>query len=310
MKKKDFTGDAIREEIEDYLLNQNFPDDELLEIGGSHVSLDGVHNVEIDSVKKSGDNFIVSGSASLDVCTDLGEGDGFDDSYPMTFSFEFDDSGKIVAQLRRHIDTSSFFAGNEDLYGDLVGLECSSHLGVFQDSLFDIRRLLNQPAAVPPKFLYKLLYVHVVTALETYLSDFLVSRVLNDDATLRVFIEKAPVFQEQKISISEVFKTRETIKTRATQFFERVVWHRVDKVGELYKRVLNIEFPNDLSRVEDVVKLRNLLVHRNGKGIDNSVREVSEQDIIDAIGVAEQLVTHIEDRWRELQQGPQPQPVF
>src|SRR5258708_2560500 len=210
MKKNDFTPDAIREELMDYTFNHNSPDDELSEIGGGRVSVDGIVDIQIESVKKSGDNFIVVGNAMLETSTDLGEGDGFSDSYPMTFSFEFDENGKIVAQLSRHIDTSSFFAGNEDIYGDLVGLTCSSHLGVFQESLFDIRRLLNQPADAPDKFLHRLLYVHVITALESYLSDFLVSRVLEHKATLRRFIEKAPVFQSQRISVSEVFKTRET----------------------------------------------------------------------------------------------------
>ncbi len=38
MKKKDFTPESIYDELLDYVVNQNFPDDELNEIG-SHVSI-------------------------------------------------------------------------------------------------------------------------------------------------------------------------------------------------------------------------------------------------------------------------------
>ncbi len=50
------------------------------------------------------------------------------------------------------------------------------------------RNLLNHPAEAPPKFLHRLLYVHVITALESYLSDFLISKVLGDQAMLRRFM--------------------------------------------------------------------------------------------------------------------------
>jgi hypothetical protein len=57
-----FTSDAIYDELSDYTINQNSRDDELDEIGGSHVSVDGITDVEIVSVRRSGSNFIVEGS--------------------------------------------------------------------------------------------------------------------------------------------------------------------------------------------------------------------------------------------------------
>lgn len=309
MRKEDFTPDTIYKELFAYTLHRNYPNDEMNEIGGSHVSIEGLVEIEIDSVKESGTEFVVDGSASLEITTDLGEGDVYPDTYPMTFSYVFDSNGKIVKQLSREIDTSSFFAGSEDVYGDFVGAIGSTQSQFFQDSLTDIHNLLHRPDT-PGKFIRQLLYVHVITALETYLSDFLSAKVLNDQTSIRNFIEKAPIFQNQKLSVSEVFKAIESIKKRVMHTLEKVNWHNLADVGMLYDRALDISLPSDLTRIEDSIRLRNLLVHRNGKLLDGTEREVSEQDVLDAMHAAEALVNHIEERWHQLQRRPEPPPEF
>lgn len=303
MTKEDFTADAICDELLEYTLNHNYPDDEMNEIGASHVSIDDITGIEIDSVEESGDGYIVTGSASLDVDTDLGEGDVFSDSYPMKFSYEFNSDGKIVRQLKRHIDMSTFFADSEDVYGDLVGTTGSSQFQIFQDSMLDIQNLLHR-TDTPGPFLRRLLYVHVVTALESYLFDFLAAKVLKDDTSVRRFVEKAPVFQTQTLSVSEVYKAVESIRKRIQRSLEKVNWHHVEDAGKLYDKVLAITFPTDLNRVKESIRLRNILVHRNGQLDDGTVREISEQDALDAIQAAESLVNHIEDKWRKLGNAP------
>jgi SepF-like predicted cell division protein (DUF552 family) len=284
----------IREAIEGYVFNQHPPDDELDEIGGKYVSMDGIRDIEIESQTESNDGIIVTGSASLDVDTDLGDGDGFSDSYPMTFSYLFDDSGRILRQLKRHIDTSSFFAGAEDVYGDLVGTTGSSQLQVFQDSMLDIQNLLHR-TDTPGAFVRRLLYVHVVTALESYLFDFLAAKVLKDDASMQYFIETAPIFQNQLLKASEIYKAVESVKNRIRRSLERVNWHHPEDAAKLYVKVLGITFPSDLNQVKESVRLRNILIHRNGRLDDDTVREVSQQDVLDAMQAAEALVNHIEN---------------
>jgi uncharacterized protein YutE (UPF0331/DUF86 family) len=63
-----------------------------------------------------------------------------------------------------------------------------------------------------------------------------------------------------------------------------------------------------LPRIKDSIRLRNILVHRNGKMDDETEREVSEQNVLDAMQAAKALVGHIEDRCRELQDNAGPSP--
>jgi hypothetical protein len=300
MPKKMLQSEDIKEAIESHVFNSNPPDDELDEIGGKHVSMDGIRDIEIDSQTESDGGFIVMGSATLDVDTDLGDGNGFSDSYPMKFSYEFDENGRILRQLQRHIDTSSFSAGSEDIYGDLVGTTGSSQFQIFQDGMLDIQNLLHRKDT-PGAFVRRLLYVHVVTALESYLFDFLAAKVLKDDASIRHFVETSPAFENQILKVSELYKTVGSIKKRIQRSLEKVNWHHPEDAAKLYVKVLGITFPSDLKRVKESIRLRNILVHRNGKLDDGTAREVSEQDVLDAMQAAEALVNHIEDQWRKTQ---------
>src|SRR5580765_6515363 len=94
LKKKDFTDDAIYEELLDYAINRNFPE-ELFDIG-SKVYIENICDTEIESVKEIDGEFIVTGKTTVETQTDLGEGDSSDEAYPLKFSLVFDAKGKIV----------------------------------------------------------------------------------------------------------------------------------------------------------------------------------------------------------------------
>jgi hypothetical protein len=74
--------------------------------------------------------------------------------------------------------------------------------GEFTIAVSDVRCLLstNVPDKAANKFC-SLLFVNVVTALEVYLSDTFIKRVMNDDEALRRFVESAPDFASEKIPL-------------------------------------------------------------------------------------------------------------
>jgi hypothetical protein len=296
MKKKDFTPQFVRDAIYDYLVNQDFPN-ELYDVG-SKIYITGLADLEISSVRTSGPNFVVDGTGTVELETDMGEGDTASDGYPLRFSYEFGTNGEIVAQRSRYIDTSSFFAGNDDYETFLV--EPSGHLASFQNSLMGILSLLAQPPAATAdrKCLYRLLHVQVVTILECYLSDFFISRIKDNSTLLRKFIETTPTFKEQKTTVADVFKTMDSIEKRANAHLARLVWHRLNEVSKLYQKVLGLAFPSDMKAIRDVIDVRHELVHRNGRKPDGTVHEIGEADVKDAIELAEKLVGHIENGYQ------------
>jgi hypothetical protein len=297
MKKRDFTPEFIRSILLDYNINQHFPHDELDEIG-SKVYITGISDLEIDSVKDFESNFIVEGHATLEIDTDIEDGEFRSDSYPMAFTYEFDEDGKIVQQLFQNIDTSSFFAGNEDFESYLV----AGHQAAFQTSVMAILSLLAQPPEAPPdrKNLHRMLYVNVVTILECYLSDFFISRIEDDKELVRKMVETTPAFKERQVSVSDVFRTMDGIDKMVRAHLARLVWHRLKEVSALYERVLGVRFPSDLKALRSAIDIRHELVHRNGKKDDGTEHEIGEPEIRAVIKAAAELVAHIEARWLDI----------
>ncbi len=296
MTKNEFTEDAIHGELLDYTVNRHYPHDALDDVGGKYVVIEDVDGIEIDTVEESGSTFIVKGSATIEISTNYGDGESFPDSYPMKFSYEFDEDGKIVRQLSREIDTSSFFYGDDDYEVHLI--KPSGHRETFGRSILDVLSLLGEKVSTRDrKCLHKLIHVNIVTALECYLSDFFISRIKADRTLLRKFIETTPKFGEQKISLSDVFKTMESVENRAMSHLTGLVWHRLKDVGKLYEKTLGISFPSDMNALHKAIEIRHELVHRNGKKEDDTEHNISEADLRGVMKVAEELVNHIEEKW-------------
>jgi hypothetical protein len=109
------------------------------------------------------------------------------------------------------------------------------------------------------------LFVNVITAVETYLSDLFISAVSKDKALLRRFIESTPEFKTEKVTLSEIFKTVEEIEKRARSYLLDVVWHHLNRVKPMFKDTLGLAFPKDMGDLFKAILIRHDLVHRNGR---------------------------------------------
>ncbi len=144
--------------------------------------------------------------------------------------------------------------------------------------------------------LTRLLYVNVITALETYLSDAFINIVLNSKELMRRFIETNPSFQDEKISISDIYRTVEMIEKKARTFLIELIWHRLDRIKPMYEKTLNIEFPTDLGEIFRSIRIRHDIVHRNGKTKDGKDILVTKEDVKNLIKTVKQFVQHIDNQ--------------
>lgn len=99
------------------------------------------------------------------------------------------------------VDFVDDISSNRDVYG------------TFRVSIDEIEQLsrAETPSGLGDLY-YRMLFAQVITALETYLSDTFVSRVLFDRDLLRKYLETTPEFREQKIRLSEVLATTERVE--------------------------------------------------------------------------------------------------
>ena len=141
--------------------------------------------------------------------------------------------------------------------------------------------------------------MNVITALETYLSDFFISSISGDHGLLRKFVEANPDFKAEKIPISEVFKAAEEIEHRVKTYLMDVVWHHLARIKPMFLDTLGINFPSDMSALFKAVLVRHDIVHRNGRSKDGREHVLVEKDIADLLAIAESFAMEIESRWQQ-----------
>lgn len=214
----------------------------------------------------------------------------------------------VIKELERELrDISWEWApvdgGDAELDDSLFAVS-SDAISVFRNSIMDILSVLAEPMEAPSRSITnRLLYANVVTALESFLSDFFRAKIREDPALFRKFIETTDAFKQWKISLSEAYKMVGAMERIGDSHLSSLVWHRLKVVGRLYQNVLNVSFPDDLSKLTGMVELRHELVHRNGKKQDGSAHNITESQIREAIVLAEELVQHVGVRWMTISQG-------
>ncbi|QCQ21267.1 hypothetical protein [Desulfoglaeba alkanexedens] len=101
----------------------------------------------------------------------------------------------------------------------------------FSGAILDIEKMLEAKIdSSAEDCFFRLLYVNVITAMETYLSDAFMNSVVPDKELMRRFVETTPEFKVETISLSEVYKAAEEIEHKAKSYLVDVVWHNLGRV--------------------------------------------------------------------------------
>jgi hypothetical protein len=142
------------------------------------------------------------------------------------------------------------------------------------DGPYTIKSELEEP-------LNRMLYANIITAMESYLSDVFIKVVLSNEERLRKFVETTKEFQNQKISLSDIFIKMDGLKGEVTDYLAALSFHNLAKVEALYKATLNVEFSKDSTRrIHKAIAIRHDIVHRNGKNSnDGKYHKIGHDDI-------------------------------
>lgn len=146
------------------------------------------------------------------------------------------------------------------------------------------------------KTLNKLLFLNVIIAMETYLSDAFIFTVSNNMKLIRKFIENSSEFEKQKLKLSELFSWVDKIRDFTSKYLKNFTYHTIWKVEKMYKDVLNVDFPEDLSKIIKAVLIRHDIVHRNGKTKEGKKIDIGEDDIKDIVDEVEKFIKSIDSQ--------------
>ena len=137
-----------------------------------------------------------------------------------------------------------------------------------------------------------MLFVNVITALETHLCDTFIEKATSTDELFRKFVETFHEFHREKFELNELFRVQEEIKEKAVGAMRDVIYHDLPKVSGMYQDTFEIEFPK-FGEIYKYVFVRHDLVHRNGKSKDGKKHQIERTDIDTLCGMVDKFVEEL-----------------
>jgi putative zinc ribbon protein/HEPN superfamily RiboL-PSP-like protein len=192
---------------------------------------------------------------------------------------------------------------------DLVHSEID-YYHVFLNNISTLRKLSEQDLKGRKRLkqpYYRMIYSSTITSLETYLSDAFYKKVSINNELLEKFIATNPEFGKRQYSLTEVIDWHKNLKERVTDYLFNIIWHNLPKIQNMYKDVLGVNFPEDISDLHRAVAIRHDIVHRNGRTKSGSIHHLDKSQLLNLISDVKDFVSYINRQLlRKIEPGASP----
>jgi hypothetical protein len=127
--------------------------------------------------------------------------------------------------------------------------------------------------------IYNMVLVHLITSLETFLSDFFIVQIKNHSEYIKEFVRNYKEYKEISVPLSEVYVTYEKMNDKVFEDLRNIVWHNLAKINHLYKVTFGLNFPKDIGHLYKMISIRHDIVHRCGKSKDGVIHTITRKDL-------------------------------
>jgi hypothetical protein len=143
-----------------------------------------------------------------------------------------------------------------------------------------------------------MLHAHTVASLEAYLAATFIQKVTKTEALIKKAIETDKKLSERSLSFKEFYE-EEKVKKIITGHFGKIVFHDMNKVRPLFKKVLGIDF-GDIEWLIEAVEIRHHCVHRAGLNREGEPIDLTAETIAKLVSDSRKLVGKIESELLEV----------
>lgn len=172
----------------------------------------------------------------------------------------------------------------------------SSFLQEFRESIKNIKKIMSLPVVEQEMkiILNRMMYVNVITVMETYLSDSFIKLVIGNKYFKLKLLEVSPDFNDIKLNLREAYEWLEDIDANIIEKLQNIVFHNLERIIGMFRNVLGITFLDDMGDIFKAILKRHDIIHRNGKTKEGKVIKISKQNVLELINSVVRLIEHIE----------------
>lgn len=177
-----------------------------------------------------------------------------------------------IEEVDSIIEVNENIPGEDDEYYDKL---------LFKETHSDTEKTIEAIEELPQEIkdnLYRLLYANIISKMEAFLCDTIVNYVLSCEAHKRRFVQNYEPLATQKFQMSAIYAKYESLDKTIKGALTSIVYHDIEIVKKLYKKVVEIELPYTKS-IEEAIQVRHDIVHRNGKDKEGKLHSVSRVDV-------------------------------
>lgn len=187
---------------------------------------------------------------------------------------------------------------------------------LFKETHSDTEKTLEAIEGLPQEIkdnLYRLLYANIISKLEAFLCDTIVSYVLECDAHKKRFVQSYEPLATQKFQMNAIYAKYQNLDKIIKGALVSIVYHDIELVRKLYKKTADIDLP-DTKDIEGAIQKRHHIIHRNGKDKEGNVISIKQEDVgvlsnivsdfiyeVDSLIVGKKLseaLSDVDDMWK------------
>jgi len=132
----------------------------------------------------------------------------------------------------------------------------------------------------------RMVFAQQISALESYLGDNLIKRVLESDDALQKLLNKDKDLKDVRLPLTGILKNSNIVLDTVQKHLQEILYHNLAKVEVLYKIALDINIWPDQETKEKIfnsIVYRHDCVHRNGRNKDGEELEVFTTEYVSDI---------------------------
>lgn len=169
------------------------------------------------------------------------------------------------------------------------------------DDSFEEDNIIDAPTELK-RAIKNMCYIHLVTTLETYLSDALIINIKNNEKHLKNFVKNYKWEKTSKIELNKIFEVVENIENLVyNEIIGKTLFHKIYMIEKIYESAFNISFTNNKHEIVEIIQLRHDLVHRNGFTKEGEPIIIRNLDLFQDIKKVEDFVDQINNKMNELE---------